>query len=144
MYSEKKIEKFFKQAKKASSFSNFDKNKVGAVIVNKSKIISVGFNQLKSNPIQKEYNKYRNVGKRKFNVETHRNSIHAETSAILSAQKLNIDFSECSIFVYRKKKCGCQGLSRPCKSCSQLLKDVGIKNWYYTTDDGWNYERKEL
>ncbi len=144
LYSNKKINKFFAKAKLMCKISDFPRNKVGAVIVHKNKIISVGFNQQKSNPIQKEYNLHR-VGKdRYYDVEKGHNSLHAETSAILSAQKLNINLSECSIFVYRQKKSGCQGLSKPCKACQKLLKDNGIRDWYYTLDDGWRYERKEF
>lgn len=144
MYSDKKIEKFFKKAKLMCKISDYPRNKVGAVIVHKGKVVSVGFNQQKSNPLQKEYNLCRIYDNRFYDVDKCENNIHAETSAILSAQKLNIDLSECSIFVYRQKKSGCQGLSKPCKACQQLLKDNGIKDWYYTLDDGWRYERKEI
>lgn len=144
MYSDKKIRKFFEKAKTMCGISDNPKNKVGAVLVYKNRIVSVGFNQQKSNPIQKEYNLCRCDGKRYFDIDKCTNSIHAETSAILSAQKLNIDLSECSIFVSRIKKSGVQGLSKPCKACQKLLLDNGIKDWYYTLDNGWRYKRKEV
>lgn len=143
LYSDKKIKKFFEKAKTMCEISDNPKNKVGAILVYKNKIVSVGFNQQKSNPIQKEYNVCRCTEKRYFDVDKCNNSIHAETSAILNAQRLGINLSECSIFVYRQKKSKVQGLSKPCKACQKLLLDNGITDWYYSLDDGWRYERKE-
>lgn len=35
------------------------------------------------------------------------------------------------------------GMSRPCPSCMAAIKDLGIRNIYYTTNDGYIYERIE-
>ena len=34
-------------------------------------------------------------------------------------------------------------MARPCPSCMAAIKDLGIKNIYYTTNDGYSYERLE-
>ena len=31
-------------------------------------------------------------------------------------------------------------MSRPCPSCMAAIKDLGIRNIYYTTDDGFSHE----
>ena len=55
------INKFFNLAKTASKFSDYNKKNVhiGAVLVYKNKIIANGWNSKKTNPIQYQYNKYR-------------------------------------------------------------------------------------
>lgn len=34
-------------------------------------------------------------------------------------------------------------MARPCLSCMAAIKDIGIKDIYYTTNDGYSYERLE-
>lgn len=34
-------------------------------------------------------------------------------------------------------------LARPCPSCMAAIRDIGIKHVYYTTDDGYAYEKIE-
>ena len=70
------IERGFKLAKNASTFSD-RKIKIGAVLMYKSKVISVGYNTTKSSPIQKMYNVYRNIDGREYDVEKRANGIHA-------------------------------------------------------------------
>ena len=40
-----------------------------------------------------------------------------------------------TIYVYRIKKDGTQGLSKPCGYCSALIKFVSLKTIIFTTDD---------
>ena len=42
----------------------------------------------------------------------------------------------CSIFVYRTNKNGQLAMAKPCDMCQKLIKYVGIKNMFYTTNDG--------
>ena len=35
------------------------------------------------------------------------------------------------------------GMARPCASCMQAIKDLGIREIYYTTNDGYSYEKLE-
>ena len=139
------IERGFKLAKNASTFSDC-KIKIGAVIMYKSKVISVGYNTTKSNPIQKAYNVYRNANGREYDVERQNNGLHAEIMALQHATRsFKGDLSKCSIFVYSEKKEGCKRLTRltkPCNACSKRLEELGIRNIYYTTNNGWQYERR--
>ena len=127
---------FFDIAKKVSELSTFHRKnvKIGCLIVSGHRIISSGYNSDKTNPIQKKYNRLR------FSEETpHR--LHAEVSALLPLlNNKDIDFSKVKIFTYREKADHSLGTSRPCKSCMALIKDLGIKNIYYTTDDGYCHE----
>ena len=139
------IERGFKLAKNASTFSDC-KIKIGAVIMYKSKVISVGYNTTKSNPIQKAYNVYRNANGREYDVERQNNGLHAEIMALQHATRsFKGDLSKCSIFVYSEKKEGYKRLTRltkPCNACSKRLEELGIRNIYYTTNNGWQYERR--
>ena len=139
------IERGFKLAKNASTFSDC-KIKIGAVIMYKSKVISVGYNTTKSNPIQKAYNVYRNANGREYDVERQNNGLHAEIMALQHATRsFKGDLSKCSIFVYSEKKEGYKRLTRltkPCNACSKRLEELGIRNIYYTTNNGWTYERR--
>lgn len=137
------IDRSFKLAKNASTFSDCEL-RVGAIITFKNKVISVGYNMTKSNPLQKEYNKYRSVNGREFDTEKQNNGIHAECMAIKNATRLfNGDLSKCNIFVYSERKDGSTRLSKPCKACQKLLIDHGIKNVYYTTNNNnlFSYEK---
>lgn len=35
------------------------------------------------------------------------------------------------------------GLARPCPACMAMIKNLGIKKIYYTTDDGFAFEQLE-
>lgn len=135
------VNKYFKLAKNASEFSECD-IKIGSVLVYKNKIISVGWNTNKSNPLMKKYNKYRSTKDRIFNVDLHQNGLHSECMCLKTALKtFSGDLRKCSIFVYSETKNGSTRLSRPCMACYMFLKDLGIKNIYYTTNNGWQYEK---
>lgn len=136
------IERYFKLAKNASTFSDC-KIKVGAILVYKNKVLSVGYNTSKSNPIQKMYNKYRNQnGIRQFDVDKQNNGVHAEIMCLQHVTRLfKGDLSKCSIFVYSETKNGSTRLIRPCMACLKYITELGIKNIYYTTNNGWQYEK---
>ena len=141
------IKKFFKLAKTASKFSDYNKKKVhiGAVLVYKNKIISNGWNSRKTNPIQYKYNKYREtlgIDNRSYNADDHLPYCHAEMKCLIDTKDLELDWSKVSIFVYRES-CGKTRMCKPCPSCTKALKDRGINHIYYTTERGYVYERME-
>jgi deoxycytidylate deaminase len=96
------------------------KFRVGCVIVRGSKIVSFGWND---------------------GVKTHTKSnhpfksLHAEADAIISARRE--DLSGCSAYVARLRKDGSIAIAKPCQFCEAMLRKVGIKQVFYTTDDGW-------
>jgi tRNA(Arg) A34 adenosine deaminase TadA len=89
-----------------------------------------------------EYNKrYRH-----FTPGPSRHTLHAELAALLTVPTAMLDrinWKDVSVYVYRicpGHKSG-MGLARPCPSCMHQIKELGIHHIYYTTDDGYAYER---
>jgi deoxycytidylate deaminase len=140
------IERGFKLAKNASEFSDYNKKNVhvGAVVLYKNKPIGVGWNTSRTHPYQLKYNKYRELAKnRDYICDEHEPCLHAELMALQHATRsFKGDLSKCSIFVYSEKKDGSTRLTKPCNACSKRLEELGIRNIYYTTNNGWQYERR--
>ena len=97
-------------------------------------ISSASNSNSKTHPLQKKYNKYR------FTDEGDHKQ-HAELAALVPLIRDGIDLSNAAIYVYRAHKNGTLAMSRPCPSCMQLIKDVGIKRVFYTTENGYAYEK---
>jgi deoxycytidylate deaminase len=117
---------YFKAAKAVSSISDFHKVRIGCVAVYSHRIISSGTNSTKTNPLQKKYNIHR------FDVDSG-HTLHAESQCLLPlVGRKDIDFSRMSLYIYREHKDKTLALSRPCKSCERLIRDLGIKKVYYT------------
>ena len=125
---------YFKKASKIAEVSDFDKINIGCIAVYQGTIIGVGFNTNKTHPIQKKYNRYRNG-------EDFIPKLHAEINCLNSIRHLDINFTKVKLYIYRKRKTVKYGMCRPCPSCMAAIKDLGIKNIYYTTNDGYVYER---
>ena len=136
---ETRINHYFNLAKNASQYSDNKRARLGSVIIYKNKVLSVGWNvENKTNPLQEEYNRLRGYD---VNVKFTKSSLHAEFSAMLRIKHMDIDFGKVHMFVYREKKDGTTGIARPCPACMGFAKTLGIKNIYYTTSEGWAYER---
>nr|DAN24115.1 MAG TPA: nucleoside deaminase [Caudoviricetes sp.] len=127
--------KFFEKAKAASEMSDYKRIKIGAVIVYKNRVVSVGWNTTKTNPLQKSLNHLR------FKADEYCASLHAEMMAFLRLP-YGLDHRNLSIYVYRENRFGELRMSRPCPSCMSKIKELGINNIYYTsTDGGYCHER---
>ena len=111
--------KFFEAAKRMAKFSTHPDHQMGACIAYKSRPLGFGFNSTKTH--SKSNTKYR--------------TIHAELSAILSCTGQDLEGSD--IYIYRETKVGNLGLSKPCKDCYKLIKSLGIKNIFYTSENGY-------
>lgn len=125
---------YFDKASKVAEISDFAKINIGCVAVYQGTIIGVGFNTNKTHPMQKKYNRYRNG-------ENFIPKLHAEINCLNSIRYLDINFSKVKLYIYRKRKSAKYGICRPCPSCLAAIKDLGIKHIYYTTDEGFVYER---
>jgi len=141
----KQINKFFKLAKNASKFSDYTKKNIhiGAVLVYKNKVISNGWNTDKTNPIQYAYNIYRQQtenNNREYDANNHLPCVHAEMKCLIDTKDLNIDWRKANLFVYRSSN-GKLRNCKPCKACLKAIKDRGIRNVYYTNEDGYCYKR---
>jgi tRNA(Arg) A34 adenosine deaminase TadA len=113
-----------RMARDAFKRSAYDDIKVGASLINKSKII-LAWNEKKTSPaIQRlKYPLYSNF--------------HAEANLFgrMIAPVAGI------VFVYRQKPSGMLAIARPCKYCMNVLRLYGIKKVCYTIIDGWQWER---
>jgi len=110
-------------AKKLSYKSDHRAHKLGCVIVNKNKIISLGWNRIKTHP--KSPHKFK--------------SIHAEFHAILGVDERELNGA--TVYIYREQKNGKLGKARPCSSCWKMLENVGISEIIYSDYDGMKRER---
>ena len=132
----------FEAAKKEAEKSDYKRFHVGAVLVFKKHIIGKGHNSNKTNPLQKEYNKYRNFNN--VNGNYFQDSVHAEISSICDVSYpvgIEVDWSKVSIYVYRisaGRKDG-HGLAKPCPACLNALMDIGVRKIYYTDNEGYAY-----
>ncbi|AGS80967.1 hypothetical protein [Caulobacter phage Cr30] len=105
-----------------------------AAIVYRGEILSIGVNNHTAHPFQKKFSKHEDAI-----------FLHAETDAIRKAiKKHGADILEKStLYVARmkytdtKKTKMVQGMSRPCIGCARCASTFGIKNVYYTTDEGY-------
>lgn len=109
-----KHNKYFELARRLSLKSDHYQYHLGCVLVKKSKVISVGWNMLKTHP--KSPHKW--------------NMIHAEFHAILGVPAADLRGS--TIYIYRENKKGEPALAKPCKSCYKMLEDCDIKTVYHT------------
>lgn len=127
--------KYFDKARRAGSISDYQKTHIGCAAVYQGNIIAIGCNCNKTHPVQKFYNRYR---KRSGDMLP---KLHAEMSCINSIRNLGINFSRVKLYIYRIRKDRPAGLARPCPSCMAAVRDLGIRDIYYTTNDGYAYER---
>lgn len=123
--------KFFELARQAAEKSDFPQ-KMGCVVVYKNQVISEGYNQKRTHPMQIKYDAYRPEI-----IEGVRNvhSMHAESSALFKIMDMDICWRKAEIYVYRIMKCKPFGLAKPCPSCTALIRDLGIKKVHYTSND---------
>ena len=129
-----KQKSFFEAAKAVSEMSSFDRVHIGCVVTyGNHRIISSATNSNKTHPLQKKLNKER------FDIDSH-HSLHAEVSALLPLMKENIDFSKVEIYTHRNFKDGRYAMARPCPSCMKLIRQLGIKKIWFTTEDGYACE----
>ena len=135
----KRYFKFAREASKQATYTGSHRFSpmIGAVAIYKGTIVASAWNTNKTSPLQARYNVYR------FNADTP-DKAHAEVSLI---QKLrwkfgdSINWSKVHIYLYREYKDGTLAPSRPCQSCMTLIKELGIKHIYYTTEDGYASEK---
>lgn len=127
--------KYFDKARQVATVSDFYKIHIGCVAVYKGNIIGIGCNCNKTHPVQKRYNRYRKQSNSMLP------KLHAEINCINQIRNLDINFSKVHLYIYRIRRDQPFGMSRPCPSCMAAIKDLGIRNIYYTTNDGYAYER---
>lgn len=133
-------QKFFQKARQIASISDFKKIHVGCVAVYKGNIIGIGCNTNKTHPMQKYYNRYCVVNDSYEYNDTLLPKLHAEMNCLNSIRHFDIKFSKVKLYIFRSRTTKVYGMARPCPSCMAAIKDMGIRNVYYTTNDGFAYE----
>ena len=129
--------KYFNKAYQIAKISDFYKTHIGCVAVYQGQIIGLGCNCNKTHPIQKYYNRYRKPS------DSMLPKLHAEINCLNQIKHLDINFSKVKLYIYRIRKDQPFGMARPCPSCMAAIKDLGIKNIYYTSNEGYVYEKIE-
>jgi len=127
--------RYFDVARTVALTASYKRIKIGAIIVLKKQIISIGVNSYKTHPLQRYYNKYRDI------PSDSNHTLHAEVEAISRIPK-DIDLKDAALYVYREHPLTHQlANSRPCPSCMALIKSKGVRKLYYTTEDGYCFEQ---
>lgn len=127
--------KFFIKARQTAMISDYPRIHIGCVAAYHGNIIGIGCNSNKTHPIQDFYNKYR------IKSDKLLPKIHAEINCLNSIRSLDINFAKVKLYIYRICKDRPCGIARPCPSCMAMIKDLGIKNIYYTTNNGYAHEK---
>lgn len=122
--------RFFRKAKASSTKATHYKTKIGAVIVSGNYIVSTGMNREKSHTMQHRYDS-------RTHYHGTRSKLHAEIDALIKSGRMDLTGAE--IYVYREDANGNIANCKPCVSCTQALKDAGVKHVYYTSRKGYEY-----
>ena len=92
--------------------------RLGAILVYRNSIVSIGMNSYKTHPLMA--------------ARTSWPFLHAEQNAIIRAGLDNCEGLD--LYIARVLKNNTLAMSKPCKVCIKLIKDVGIRNIYYSTN----------
>lgn len=99
-------------------------------ILKKNRLQKIGINVNKTHPANLKYKYFAKDG---IDIRS-MVGVHSELSAILKYGKE--DCSDCTFVNIRIDKNGKPAMSKPCKGCQDLLKQVGFKKLFYTNEDG--------
>ena len=120
----KRISRYFDLAKNVAFNSGYGKLRHGAVLVRGGSIINTCFNK----------DKFCSFGTKFRNPDRGHATIHAELGCILGLSRTVTTGAD--VFVCRINKKGDLRNSKPCAMCHQVMKHVGVKRVYYTTNEG--------
>ena len=130
--------KYFDKARQAACISDYYKTHIGCIAVYQGQVIGIGCNCNKTHPTQKFYNRYR------IKSDVMLPKLHAEINCLNQIRHLDINFSKVKLYISRIRKDQPYGLAKPCPSCMAAIKDIGIRDIYYTGNDGYVYEKINL
>ena len=110
------------------------RHKIGCLILDgRGKVISSGYNSMKTHPVQKEYSFLQG--------EEYKVYLHAEVSALVSLSRRYSSNpgkkkgKPYHLYTLREDKNGNLVMSRPCPICYEYIKDSGIKWISYTLNN---------
>jgi len=107
----------FKEAAVSECMKSTYKQRLGAVVVYKGKIVGKGFNKVHSTGVPRLDGK------------------HAEIEA-LNNTKARYRMGS-TVYVCRLAKDGSLTLSKPCHTCYTIMKKLGVKYVYFSTSKEW-------
>lgn len=108
-------------AERFAQLSSAVRLKVGAVVVQDNRIISIGYNGMPSGWTNECEEKMRNVHDEDYTLKTKDEVIHAEQNAILKLAKSGDRGDGADLFCTHA----------PCIHCAKLIYGAGIKKVYY-------------
>jgi len=108
---------YLQLAAKVAKTSTHHTHKIGAVVVNRGRVVGMGANHLKTHP--KSNHPFK--------------SIHAELKAILNS---GTDAQRATLYLYRETKRGETALAKPCTWCQELIAQSGITRIVFTNTLG--------
>lgn len=119
------ILKFEHLAKNIAKKSSHKRYHYGCILFKKNKILSFGYNLLKTHPKSPHPFKH----------------IHAEFHCLLGVP--DNDIKDSSIYIYMERiGTETKGISKPCKDCEKMLRNAGVRKVIYF--DGNKYLEEEL
>lgn len=121
----------------AETNEEYPSARLAAAIVKNNKIISVGINRKKTDPLQARFSKNKEAI-----------FLHAEIHAIKNAlRELTVDeLKNSTLYICRVKrplsssKNFVWGLAKPCEGCSRAIAEFEIKNVVYSTNNHMCFE----
>lgn len=132
--------RYFSKAHQAALISDFEKTHVGCIAVYQGNIIAIGCNTHKTHPRQQYYNQFRTI---RYRDSKYLPKMHAEIHCLNLIRHMDINFTKVKLYIYRIRKDRDFGMSKPCGSCMAAIKDLVIRQIYYTTNDGYVFEKSE-
>jgi tRNA(Arg) A34 adenosine deaminase TadA len=108
------INRHIELATRAAHTGQHRQHRIGAILVKKGKVVSIGANNRKTHPLMAGFK-----------------TLHAEVCCLLGVRWS--DLSGSIIFVARVNGTGKIGMSKPCSTCQEVLIRYGIRKAYYTT-----------
>tara|TARA_B100000131_G_C18116871_1_gene611566 strand:+ start:118 stop:552 length:435 start_codon:yes stop_codon:yes gene_type:complete len=120
----RKVIRNFELARNVAYNSNYGKIRHGAVLVKGGSVINTSFNK----------ENFSSFGSRFRPSQRGPATVHAELGCVLGIARDRT--SGADIYVCRINRDGDFRSSKPCIMCHEILKHVGVKRVYYTTNEG--------
>jgi len=112
--------------------SEYDKIRIGAVIVDGNYVVAKACNTSRTHTRQHKYNQM--TGRKCPSPK-----LHAEIHALIKSK--NYDLTNATVYVGRYLKNGSLGNCKPCSSCQEAMRASGVRRAVYTTEQGVHVAR---
>ena len=122
-------DKIFPLLMRVAESSDHHRYRLAAAVVIRGRVISFGYNRMKTDPMQAKYC-----------VNKERIYMHAEIHAIKNALRhISVDeLKRATLLVLRTREDTASGwgMAKPCEGCMRAIAEFGIRNVKYTNDEG--------